>query len=119
MDQARRGSSSPLRHPSIAGLSLFLAPGLQLHQLTPASLALQKRRSEMGGQQNALHQLVSFILGASAAAVLLFFLTTATSGARFTGISSWANGTTGFDDDAPVQAAPATRANHADAKVNS
>uniref|UniRef100_A0A804N8K0 Nucleotide-diphospho-sugar transferase domain-containing protein n=1 Tax=Zea mays TaxID=4577 RepID=A0A804N8K0_MAIZE len=70
----------------------------------------------MGGQQNALHQLVSFILGASAAAVLLFFLTTATSGARFTGISSWANGTTGFDDDAPVQAAPATRANHADAK---
>jgi len=78
----------------------------------------------MGSQQNALHQLVSFILGASAAAVLLFFLTTATSGGRFTGISTWANGTTGFDD-APVQEAPASLARipaapaHADSKVNS
>ncbi|KAF8754898.1 hypothetical protein HU200_011358 [Digitaria exilis] len=52
----------------------------------------------MGSQQNALHQLVSFILGASAAAVLIFFLTSASSGARFTEISSWANGTTAFDD---------------------
>ncbi|XP_066380175.1 uncharacterized protein At1g28695-like isoform X2 [Miscanthus floridulus] len=75
----------------------------------------------MGSQQNTLHQLVSFILGASAAAVLLFFLTTATSGGRFTGISTWANGTTGFDD-APVQEAPATLARvpaapaHADSK---
>ncbi|KAG2602970.1 uncharacterized protein At1g28695-like [Panicum virgatum] len=60
----------------------------------------------MGSQQNALHQLVSFILGASAAAVLLFFLTTASSGARFTGISSWANGTTALDAPA-LEASPA------------
>lgn len=61
----------------------------------------------MGSQQNALHQLVSFILGASAAAVLLFFLTSASSGARFTGISSWANGTAEFD--APAQEANPAR----------
>ncbi|RLN05119.1 uncharacterized protein C2845_PM13G17450 [Panicum miliaceum] len=72
----------------------------------------------MGSQQNALHQLVSFILGASAAAVLIFFLTSASSGARFTGISSWANGTTEFD--APAREAspagePAAPA-HAEAK---
>jgi len=79
----------------------------------------------MGSQQNVLHQLVSFILGASAAAVLLFFLTTATTGARFTGISTWANGTTGFDDAPFQEEAPATTARvpaapaHADAKVNS
>ncbi|WVZ67640.1 hypothetical protein U9M48_016691 [Paspalum notatum var. saurae] len=60
----------------------------------------------MGSQQNALTQLVSFILGASAAAVLLFFLTSATSGARFTGISNWANGTTGFDAPAADEAIP-------------
>ncbi|CAL4953008.1 unnamed protein product [Urochloa decumbens] len=72
----------------------------------------------MGSQQNALHQLVSFILGASAAAVLLLFLTSASSGARFTGISSWANGTAEFG--APAQEAnparePAAPA-HAEAK---
>jgi len=75
----------------------------------------------MGSQQNALHQLVSFILGASAAAVLLFFLTSASSGARFTGISSWANGTTALDAPA-LEASPAgepAAPAHAEAKVNS
>jgi hypothetical protein len=58
----------------------------------------------MGSQQNVLNQLVSFILGASAAVVLLFFLTSAGRAARSTGISSWANGTVDFAD-APVQEA--------------
>jgi len=74
----------------------------------------------MGSQQNALHQLVSFILGASAAAVLLFFLTSATSGARFTGISSWANGTTALDAAPAQEASPAgepAAPAHAEAKV--
>jgi len=76
----------------------------------------------MGSQQNTLHQLVSFILGASAAAVLLFFLTSATSGARFTGISSWANGTTALDAAPAQEASPAgepAAPAHAEAKVNS
>ncbi|GJM92055.1 hypothetical protein PR202_ga08482 [Eleusine coracana subsp. coracana] len=72
----------------------------------------------MGSQQNVLNQLVSFILGASAAAVLLFFLTSAGSASRSTGISSWANGTLEFADG-PLQDAssPATEAAvHADEK---
>jgi len=74
----------------------------------------------MGSQQNALHQLVSFILGASAAAVLLFFLTSASSGARFTGLSSWANGTTALDAAPAQEASPAgepAAPAHAEAKV--
>nr|CAB3475256.1 unnamed protein product [Digitaria exilis] len=76
----------------------------------------------MGSQQNALHQLVSFILGASAAAVLIFFLTSASSGARFTEISSWANGTTAFDDHPVQEANPATEPAapaHTEAKLGS
>jgi hypothetical protein len=74
----------------------------------------------MGSQQNVLNQLVSFILGASAAVVLLFFLTSAGRAARSTGISSWANGTVEFAD-APVQeASPAGEAAvHTPEKVNS
>jgi hypothetical protein len=71
----------------------------------------------MGSQQNVLNQLVSFILGASAAVVLLFFLTSAGRAARSTGISSWANGTVDFAD-APVQEA-GEAAVHAQEKVNS
>lgn len=69
-------------------------------------------RYMMGSQQSVLNQLVSFLLGASVALVLLFFLSSAGLGARSTaGISSWTN--------PPAQEANMTsKAAHAEEKAS-
>jgi len=63
----------------------------------------------MGIQPNLLNQLVSLLLGASVAGVLIFFLSSEGIGAQpsAAGISSWANGTMAFPD-APAQDANQT-----------
>ncbi|KAL6840410.1 hypothetical protein ACP4OV_030220 [Aristida adscensionis] len=70
----------------------------------------------MGSQQNILNQLVSFILGASAAAVLLFFVSSARSGTQSTAISNWSNGTMAFAAPTQEEASPAREAAHAEEK---
>jgi hypothetical protein len=63
----------------------------------------------MGIQPNLLNQLVSFLLGASAAGVLIFFLSFegVVSRPSTAVISSWSNGTMGFPDS-PAQDANQT-----------
>lgn len=65
----------------------------------------------MGIQPNLLNQLVSLLLGASVAGVLIFFMSSDGIGAgpSTAGISSWVNGTMA------VPVAPAQEANHTSA----
>ena len=65
----------------------------------------------MGIQPNLLNQLVSLLLGASVAGVLLFFLSSAGIGAgpSTAGISSWSNGTMGFSVPPAQEASQTTK----------
>lgn len=69
----------------------------------------------MGVKQNVLNQLVSLLLGASVAGVFVFFLSSAGTGARSAGISSFANGTMAI----PTPSQEANHANHTGSKVAS